>query len=219
MAKEPEIGYLDIVISIAQEPWVLPIVHDFLITGGVDASFKFMSYVMNKLGGRPIEAHKHLESLVELNRDHLASRDRDADKWRQTFVEIVEKLAPAAKQAVLPIGKGAHVLRLAGPEPGQISEIDEPMADAIRSKENDEVGDMEIMTIKVDGITHDNRQLKIVHPTIENKFLTAEVRDPNFDNFPNVYTDAASNLGELKVQAKPMYRAGELHRIYIMDLA
>lgn len=225
-AKEPKQGSMEIIAILQHSPWMLPIVQDFIITGGVDASFRVFSYILTKLGGRPREADMHLEALMQMNRDHLEARNvsennrLDSDRqWQSTLLSLVDKLQPSASQAVSPIGKGASTLLLTSDSAEHETTIDEPMADAIRSKQDDEVGDMEKMTINVDGITHHNRQLKIKHPNIDGKFIVAEVRDPNFDAFPNAYTEAASNLSSLTVHAKPMLRNGELHRLYIMDLA
>lgn len=217
--REPREGSYEIVAILQQAPWVLPIVQEFLISGGVDASYRFISFVLTKFGGRPREANMHLDALIQLNRDHLQSRDLSDESWRNTLLAIVDRLAPQARDAVKPIGSGASVLSISGPRLGQRTDIDEPMADSIRSSEESEVGDMEKMTISVDGITHHNKQLKIAHPSIEGKYITAEVRDPNFDDFPNAYTDAASTLSTLKVMAKPLFRNGELKTLYIMDLA
>ena len=43
------------------------------------------------------------------------------------------------------------------------------------------------------------------------------MRDPIFDQVPNIYTEAAANQSEIVVQAKLGYRAGILERIYVMD--
>lgn len=75
------------------------------------------------------------------------------------------------------------------------------------------------MKIDVDGIIHHNKQLKIVHPDIEGRFITAIVRDPLFDSVPNPYSEAAASLGSIEVMAKPVYRGGKLERIYVMDIA
>lgn len=217
-AQEPRPGSVDIVAMVQQAPWVLPVIQDFLITGGVDASYRFASYVLTKLGGRPNEAEMHLNALLQLNRDHLEARHRNDEQWRAGFFQLVDRLAPAAKQAVSPVGSGAAYMALSGPK-GEETKVDEPMADAIRSKEDDEVGDMTEIEVRVDGIIHHNRQLKVADPNVDGRFVTAEVRDPLFDTVPNAYSEAAANMASIKVMAKPLYRNGLLHKLYIMDLA
>ena len=91
------------------------------------------------------------------------------------------------------------------------------MADAIRSKDKLEVGDMEKMRLRVDGLIHHNKQLKVEHPDKPGKFITANVRDPAFAEDGSVYTDAVSQKGYLDVSAKPSRTAdGELRTLYIL---
>jgi hypothetical protein len=49
--------------------------------------------------------------------------------------------------------------------------------------------------------------------------LPAEVRDPAFDQTPNIYTQALADDLEITVQATPTYRGEELYRLYIMGAA
>lgn len=77
---------------------------------------------------------------------------------------------------------------------------------------------MTSMDLQVDGIIHHSRQLKIINPESENRFITAEVRDPLFSQLPNPYADAAAAMSTIRVKAKPVYRNGELFKLYVMDL-
>ena len=94
-----------------------------------------------------------------------------------------------------------------------------PTADIIRSKGQLKVGEMETMRIIVDGFTHHNRQLKVIHPEAPGRFLTAYVRDPAFDESPNIYTEAATERRQLIVNAKAARRKEDdrLQSIYILD--
>lgn len=91
------------------------------------------------------------------------------------------------------------------------------MADAIRAKEPLEVGDMEKMTLKLDGITLHNRSVKIEMPNQPGRFVTAEVRDPAFDDPHGPYSAV---LGETIVaEVKPMRRPnGDVVKLYVMNL-
>lgn len=92
------------------------------------------------------------------------------------------------------------------------------MADAIRAKEILEVGDMEKIRVRVDGVTIHNRSLKVELPEYPGKFYSAEVRDPAFDQTPNIYTAAIGQF--LDVEAKPTRRPnGDLVKLYIMNAA
>ena len=75
---------------------------------------------------------------------------------------------------------------------------------------------METMKIRIDGLIKHTRRATVVRIDEPGAFLSAEVRDPAFDQTPNVYTQALGDDSELVVQAKPTYRGGELYRLYIM---
>ena len=91
------------------------------------------------------------------------------------------------------------------------------MADAIRSKGELEVGDLQEMQLTLDGFVHHTRRLNVENPYEPGHFLYADVKDPLFDDVPNVYTDAANRKATISVMAKPAFRTGKLERIYIMD--
>lgn len=113
-----------------------------------------------------------------------------------------------------PLGPSSETLTLEDGS-GRKTEIDVPMAQAMRSKEPLEVGEMTQMLVRVDGVTIHNRTLKVELEHQLGKYITAEVRDPTFDTAPNIYTDS---LGEfLMIDAKPTYRDGELVKLHIMN--
>ena len=76
---------------------------------------------------------------------------------------------------------------------------------------------MTMIRVTVDGFTHHNRQLKVIHPDEPNRFVTASVRDPAFDIAPNIYTEAATERRMLDVAAKVTLKDGRIQRVYIMD--
>ncbi|WP_081158759.1 hypothetical protein [Ensifer aridi] len=215
--EEPKSGSVEIVAILKEAQWVLPLLKDFVVAGGVEMSKHFLSYVLMRFGGRPTEANMHLEALMQINRDHLAARNQSDDQWRQMVLSVVDRLAPQARQVVAPVGNGAARLALIDDSSPPVV-VDEPIADAIRSKQDDQVGDMTSMDLQVDGIIHHSRQLKIINPESENRFITAEVRDPLFSQLPNPYADAAAAMSTIRVKAKPVYRNGELFKLYVMDL-
>lgn len=218
VAQEPQSGSVEILAILKDSQWVLPLLRDFIVAGGLEISKHFLSYVLLNFGGRPQDAKQHLDALVQMNRDHLEARNQNDEQWRQNFLAVVDRLAPQAKQVVAPVGYGAKTLRLMdGSSPSVI--IDEPIADAIRARQGDRVGDMAKFRIRVDGVIHHSRQLKIQHPEDEGRYITAEVRDPLFSSLPNPYANAAASMLSMSVMAKPVYRNGELWKLYVMDIA
>jgi hypothetical protein len=217
VAEAPKQSSVEIVGILKQIPWVLPLVHEFIARGGSELTSRFLSYVLARFGGRPSEAHVNLEAFVQLSRAHLAARNESEERFVDLVKSVVDRLPHPARQVVSPIGRGAAELLIGSGRSPRFITVDEPMADVIRSQQPDEVGDLQSMRLKVDGIIHHSRQLKVVHPLKEGQFITAEVRDPNFDSTPNLYSEAAANLYEIDVQAKPVFRNSELHKLYIMD--
>lgn len=228
IAQPPREGSVDVFGALEQVPWMLPLLKEFIVQGGAEVAVRFFSYVLLQLGGRPTEANAQMscitDAMIKINQDNLIARDKSEKRWHQMATTlagqgpiIAESLRFRAQQAVTPIGRGASELTLGTATIPKLLELDEPMADVIRSKESDEVGDLQEMRIRVDGIIHHSRQLKIDHPQKEGQFLTAEVRDPAFEIVPSKYSNAAANRTELEVLAKPVYRKQELHKLYIMD--
>ncbi len=76
---------------------------------------------------------------------------------------------------------------------------------------------MGTVLVRVDGFTHHNRQLKVVHPQEPHRFVTAVVRDPVFEVTPNLYTEAATERGLLEVRAKATMKDGRIQKLYVMD--
>ena len=77
---------------------------------------------------------------------------------------------------------------------------------------------MKQMRIRVNGFTHHNRQLKVVHPDEPKRFITACVRDPAFDVAPNIYTEAATLERELIASVKTTTnKDGRLVGLYVMN--
>ncbi len=221
-AKEPKEGSVELVAFV--QPVVasiLPLVPEIIYNGAGEIIWRWISWVLNMTGGREKEAGPHFKALMtltkEIHRGHLESED----KTRDFMLEVLDRVKPGAKGMVAPIGMSADELIIRGSE-NETTEfktlIDVPMANAIRSKDKLIVGDMEKMDVKVDGLIHHNKQLKIEHPDIPGKYITAIVKDPMFEESDNVYTKAVATKGTLEISVKPSRKVdGTLHALYIMD--
>ena len=185
--RAPKQGSVDIAILIAQSPAFLPLLHKVYITAASDILWNWISGVLLKMSGKESEANEHIGQVVKLLDNVDARRHAEIMEW--------QKFNRPAQRAVTPIGPFCNQISL--PHKDRITEIDLPLADAIRSKGKLEVGDMEIMTVVVDGFTHHNRQLRILLPEMPGRYLTAYVRDPAFDTAPNIYTEAATRKSTL----------------------
>lgn len=191
--------------------------NELIANHGVELLKQFISWVLMHLGGRKKEADVHFQQLMSLTRELNASRDSSDERWHQTLLALVDKFAPSARDAVAPVGRTARRLVISSDDGSAIAEIDEPTADAIRSRKGDEVEDLIELIVKVDGISHHKKQIQVENPEEPARFINADVRDPVMDNAPNIYSEAANVKGSLRVQAKKVRREGRLHRLYIMD--
>lgn len=222
MAREPEEGTFEFVAFLAPlSASTLPLVHEMFYTGAGDILWHWISWVATVMGGRQNEADPHFTALMGLTREIHRGRIESEDKQRQFLLDVLDRIQPAAKSFVAPVGPSAESVSvgvLEGGRPKLITKIDTPMADAIRSKLNLEVGDMEKMRLRVDGLIHHNKQLKVEHPDFPGTYITASVRDPAFAEGGNVYTDAVAKQGYLDVSAKPSRKPdGTLQTLYILD--
>ncbi len=216
-AGEPKEGSVDIITAFSAASWTLPVFPTMFEELLRDLVKEWISWVLSMTGGRESEAKQCFDRLAELvekmQDDQLRSKQMD----QQFVLDVLEKLRPAAKDVVAPIGPSCDSLTIVGDKSAKSIEVDTAMADAIRSKEKLEVSDMEELRIQVDGFTIHNRQLKIQDPDDPSRFVSAIVRDPAFDQVPNIYTEAAISTEPLLVRAKRTSKDGRLVRLYIMD--
>lgn len=217
-ASTPSAGSVDLITFIANAPFVLPIAKDFITSGGSKILFHFSGYVLSKFSGRGGDAEKYLEALTKINRDNNEFKLKSEAQWQGAFISMVERLVSPARSIVSPVGMEASKLTLTDETSRMSLTVDEPMADAIRSADDVTITDEENIEVLVDGIIHHSKQLKIVHPNQNGRYITAEIRDPMFDIVPNKYSEAASMKGSLKVVARSMLKGGELLKLYIMRL-
>lgn len=222
-AQEPRIGSAELASFLQAAPGILPFAWTILTDGTSNYLWRWVSFVLSYFGGRKRDAEVHLEALLQIIKDSSAERQHSQDQWmaheavwRDKLFDHLNRLVGPAIQAVAPVGPS---VRSAGFSAGSapLFEVDEAMADAIRSKGELEVGDLQEMTLRLDGFVHHTRRLNVENPEEPGHFLYADVKDPLFDEVPNVYTDAANRKAVITVQAKPAHRAGKLERIYIMD--
>jgi len=222
-AKAPIEGSQDIIAFLQEHAGLLPLGWQVLTDGASNFVWHWVSFVLKYFGGRKEDADRHLEAILAIIKEQSAERQQSEERWlaheavwRDRIFDHLDKLAFPAAQAVAPVGRSVRTAGFsAGTAP--LTEVDEPMADAIRSKGELEVGDLQEMTLQTDGFIHHSRKLNVEHPNEPGTYIHADVKDPLFEAVPNVYTDAANRKATIVVQAKPAFRAGRLERIYIMD--
>lgn len=220
VAEAPKAGSVDILGALiaahqglqANLPFLIQIIND----KAPDILWYWVSFVFKRLGGREKEADKHLEKILDLM-DKMHEREKlDRDKERQTLLQVVDRLAPHASSVAVPVGDLANVLRFRRRSDGATTEIGVPEAAAIRSKEPLEVGDETLMMLRIDGLTKHTNRGSVELPEEPGRYYPAEIRDPVFEVSPNPYISAMNGDEVIHVRVVPSYRAGELHRLYIM---
>lgn len=222
-AKEPVIGSTELPIVLTQAAGLLPLGWWLLQTGAAEAVSYFATYVFTKLSGRKTEAQEALEALVKMR--EIEAKERVAAErqwleheasWRDQLFTLTNRLAMSAIRAVAPIGPSVDQFKLNGSKAPPLL-VDLPTADAIRARGELEVTELREIELRVDGFVHHSKKLNVENPEQPGCYISADVRDPIFEQVPNAYTEAAANQSVIRVRAKLGYRAGLLERIYIMD--
>lgn len=222
-AREPAIGSTTIPFDIADSLALLPFGWWLMQTGAGEVVSHWMTFVFTKLSGRQSEAQAAMNALVKMREQELAGQAENQRQWleheagwRDQLFQLTNRLAHAAIQAVTPIGPSVDTVRLNGSSAPPLL-IDLPTADAIRAKGELEVTPLQSIDLRLDGFVHHTKKLNVENPESPGSFISADIRDPAFEQVPNAYTETANIKGVLRVQAKLGYRAGVLEKIYIMD--
>lgn len=216
VAKPPVAGSVDTPNELREIGWALPLVQEFILVHGRAYIEQFLAWLLKWHGGRRADAVEHMDKMIEMLKEANRHGEAESSAWRETMLALVDKLKPAAQDMVAPVGRSAGTLSI-GIEGKPLVVVDEPMADAIRSKDEVEVLDMEELTFRIDGVSLHNRQLKVEFPDSPGKYFSADVRDPAFEVEGNPYIDAFVKSQTVTVQAKRALKKGELHRLYVMN--
>lgn len=175
------------------------------------------------MGGLEHEAQGHTVDLLEkalANAERAAERTERADERRhREHMKLYDLLShqwayDAARNAVSPVGKGCDCMQISDDETSDT--ITPIMAEAIRTRGSVRMGEPEEMSVLVDGFIHRTRQLRVVHPDVPDRLVTAYVRDPAFAVAPNIYTEAASSRQRLRVLARDLRKGDRLVALEIM---
>lgn len=222
VASSPHEGSVELIGALATAyqgtqgnlPFLIQIINETM----PDLLWHWLSWVFKKLGGRDKEADPHFEKLMEFTSKFLTEEKLDRERERQTLLKVIERLAPHAAAVAVPVGQSSNVLTFRKADGSAETEIGVPEAQAIRSKEPLVVGDPRIMRLRIDGLIKHTNRGSVELPDEPGQFFSAEIRDPIFEQTPNPYIAAMNSAEEIEVNAVPSYRAGELHKIYIMGL-
>ncbi len=214
-ASEPRQGSFELNVSLGEIAVFLPHLREAILASATEVMWQLVSGALLRMGGRQSDSGRHLEKALDIIADVESHRHEEMmafwDSPRATRI---------GRNVVAPIISGScNVVHFSdgADTDAPTTTIDPAMAETIRSKDRMEIGDMETVTIQIDGLTRHNSQLNVLHPAAPDRFITAYVHDPAFQKVPNLYTQAVSQNGMLRVTAKPAIKDGQLRALHIMD--
>lgn len=205
-------------------PWIMEQIKEF----GFDFVLEYLTASFMVLGGRRKDAEPHIDNLIEamvkMNESQLDDRERerqeiyaDRAREREFILHLIESVRPAAREVVGPLGGTASSLHLGRAFDERLIEIDEPMAEAVRSKEPIDIGDVERVQVRIDGLTKHSSRGSIEKVDDPGRFIPVEIRDPRFGLPGNPYFKAFETGEPIIVLARAALRDGEIVRFYVMD--
>jgi hypothetical protein len=166
------------------------------------------------------ELNTQLINALIKESDKSASQFDKLANLQEKLIETIPQLADATrnhgKQLVSPVGKTCKTITQFSNSNNPIV-IDEPEAEAIRSKSELEIEDSQ--SFNCEEITEVN--VTTGHCILRVKGfdypITGKINDPVIGQCNNVYTRALNNKTSFKFDAKPVKRDGVIHRLYISD--
>ena len=157
--------------------------------------------IINGRGGRDDRAM----ALLEKDRDRLLGIVEESQRHDHQTIDrlfaILEhpRMAIAARDSVAVLDSEGKRIVFDDGENGH-DEIDKSLADAVRNGSRvHSFGEVEALRLRVDGLIHRGRRLRVVHPEDPSRSISAHVVDPEFSSAPNVYVDAVAKRGYLNV--------------------
>lgn len=178
--------------------------------------------IISRLSGQPKIVETVVNGMLEMDeRNHEYRTQVQADHMRdkaQLFA-LIEKLAnqnkkPLADMAA-PVGKTVQMIEHFKETPAPVV-IDEPIAEALRSKEEAVVGDVQDFTGKFVAIDVINGTGKMVLEGSE-KPVSVKITDPALAIPENIYTHTLDTAEIVRASAKPVSKGGNLATLYVSD--
>ena len=226
--EAPRAACVEVAGALSGVMGVLPFAYDVATGLGTDYIKNLLSAVVLYHGGRKADAQVNMERMLDIIAEgqKLQYADRESEratmervhaKTADALLEAVQSMHQQAREIVAPVGPSTETLKIGDRTLTEATVIDVAIAEAVRAGGGLEVGDMEVFAVKLDGITRHNRNARVEVPAEPGNYLAAEIRDPAFDEFPNVYTDAFGREAIIRVHARPTFRDGSLCKLHILN--
>lgn len=224
-AYEPEAGSVTIPVAIQESAALLQLGWQIFGSSASDIFSNWFKAVLLFHSDRKSEAEQAMEHVANLAEAHNktlsqveANRHEEVLGMQAIFQSLVERLGPAATQAVAPVGPSVRRLWFLQTKESKFPQlkINTRDADRIREKAELQWSDLQQITLQTDGFIFHNHRLSVAHPQ-KPGFFSAEVEDPIAEIENNPYAIAGARKALIAVDAKLGFRSSELQRIVILN--
>lgn len=215
-ARPPRDGcfIVDAVVNFAREH---PIIKDYAVQVVAPLTVGVVTWIFTSAAGKK-EEMKLLQTSLDTAIRQLGEQNQQTVTQLVNTIEVMaDRLRPAARKAVAPLGRSARTLSVtAGVEKGV--QLDEADRDAILSKANITVDDERTYQVLISEL---DMQTGACLVEIEGDEPTgrhpARITDPVFSLPNNAYVTAMAAKVSLTVRAKATYQEGRIERLYISN--
>jgi hypothetical protein len=218
----PSPGTVDITLLVAAiygqmaaYPEVLKHCGEFLFS-------KLLAAIFAKRTGRHSEMMKALEIIQEqgqqnadLAKTAIGAISRDKEQLYGLIDKLVDKNRTAMAEMVAPVGTSCRTItHFAHTDQTQV--IDEPIAEVMRSTENDVIGETTEYEGTIWGVDKSTGQCRVRLAGTDSE-IRGKITDPLLRTPHNVYTEALNEGSRVRITAKPIIRGDEIAKLYISD--
>jgi len=178
--------------------------------------------IIARRSGQHQAVEKAVDAMLEMYRRHnefARQVHNDNVKEKAALFSLVEKLALGVNKSLAdmaaPIGRTVRQIEHFKDSAEPVT-VDEPVAEALRSKEEVIVGDTQMLTgriLAVDTVTGAGK----LHVDGEATPTRAKITDPTLAIPENAYTHALDTAAKISVTAKPVTKDGIISTLYISD--
>lgn len=155
-------------------------------------------------------SRQHTERIAQIiSRNFLESQDQ----FLRTIENVSSNSRGAARDSVETIGRSTKGIEHHSIN-GQIIGLDQPIADALRSREEMTVADIQEFTGRLLGVDTITGVCKFeVGPNT----FKGKITDPSLQIPQNIYTHSLDTQEPVTITAKPTLKGSQIHQLYISD--
>lgn len=182
----------------------------------------WLKAIIARRSGQNKEVEKAVDAMLEMykmNTEYAKQVQADHMHDKAFLYALLEKLAVSSQKPLAdmaaPIGRTVKQIEHFSGSPEPVV-VDEPIAEALRSKEEAIVGDTQTMTGRIVAVDKDKGTGKL-HVDGESSPTRAKITDPTLAVAENAYTHALDTEARVSVTAKPVSKGGSISTLYISD--